>query len=569
MSVKKKNISNNWQVNYFLASERQTFQNSKTLDEIDLPEFWFDLPPLEKIIYQKSVNISENKPFTYLHCDRLESPAEFIINGERIHKHNGEEANFFLNISDYIKINQENGLQIKIQPSGLDGRIKGKVFLIFSDHKLSSQKLYSQEKAIEKPVWLKDTIIYELYVRAFSEKGNLKSVIKKLDDLADLGVNCLWLMPIFPIGEQDRKGRLGSPYSIKDFKKINSRYGSSRDLKKLVSQAHKRDMKIILDMVCNHAAWDNSLLEKHPAWFTKNNEGNIIQPPGTDWFDVADIDYSNREVRDYMLDILIYWVKKYDIDGYRMDVAEYVPLDFWKHALKEIKKIKPEILFLAEGDHPKLHARAFHLSYGWNSRLSLLRILSYKQSARAFKKVMQHEEKIYPAGAIKMRFSENHDLGRSCSIFGKEESRVAAVLNFTVPGIPMIYAGQEIGARRRPSVFDKDIIEWESADPEFYNFYQRLIKLRKENKALQAGRMEWIKNNYPAQIISFARVYNDQKIIILTNVTDRKIKVTLKLQELFKNKDGIKFVLNDTEKYVFEKGRFEIGIEPFSYFIFI
>ena len=209
---------------------------------------------------------------------------------------------------------------------------------------------------------------------------------------------------------------MGSPYSIRDFKSINPDLGTESDLKNLVTSAHQPGIKVILDIACNHSSWDNLLIEEHPNWYTQDAQGKIIAP-NENWSDVADFNYNQTGLREYMWEVLEYWVKEFDIDGYRLDVAELVPDDFWKTAAHRLQKIKPDILMLAEGDHPRLYLNGFHLTYGWNTRRAFYQIIKNDYPAEFLAQTLRKEYHRYPQHALKMRFTENHDEARTMALF--------------------------------------------------------------------------------------------------------------------------------------------------------
>ena len=222
----------------------------------------------------------------------------------------------------------------------------------------------SQERARAVEPWIRDAVVYELYPRAFSAEGTFNGVTARLDELKDLGVDVLWLMPIHPIGEKLRKGTLGSPYAVRDYYGINPEYGSAADLKRLVAAAHQRGLKVILDVVINHSAWDNVLITQHPEFYKHDDAGQII-PPVKEWTDVAGFNYANPKLREYMIAMLRHWVTDFEVDGFRCDVASMVPVDFWEQARVELEKAKPAILMLAEASQPDLLLKAFDLDYSW------------------------------------------------------------------------------------------------------------------------------------------------------------------------------------------------------------
>lgn len=569
MALAKVDLSKNWTIAYYFRDNDRGEQDApnKVMEDRVLPEFWFDLPPFAKIVYTRKFNPGPKAKHAVLYFDRLESPAEIYINDEFIYRHKGDCANFTVEITNNIQFDTQNRIKIITKPDGRDGRIRGRIQLLLNDREIPEPINYNATRAREYPDWLSDCVIYELYVRAFSKSGDFKSITQKLDRLSELGINCIWLMPIFPVGEKNRKGSQGSPYSIQNFKRINPEFGNEQDLKELVEQAHARDMKIILDIACNHAAWDNKLTDKHPDWFTRNHKDEMIHPPHTDWFDVVDLDFNNPEVRKYMFDVLLYWIKKFDIDGYRMDVAEFIPLDFWENALTEMQKIKPDVLMLAEGDHPQLHSKAFHLSYAWNIRQSLIRTLHYEQPLKAFQTVVEQESNIYPHNSLRMRFSENHDLQRSIRVFGSEKSKLAALLSFTIPGVPMIYAGQEIGVDQKPSLFEKEPVNWQDKDAEIVEFYQKLINFRRDYPSLTDGNIRFLVNSQDNEVITFLRSGENEKIIIVANPGDHDCSVNCLAGQSVKI-EKLKKLFGNSRIYRVIDGEISLRIPAYGYGIF-
>ena len=220
----------------------------------------------------------------------------------------------------------------------------------------------AKQPARPSPVWLKSGVIYQIFVRAFSPAGDLNGVTARLDELHALNVNILWLMPIHPDGQVKKKGSLGSPYAVRDYYAIDPALGTKDDLHGLVQEAHKRQMKVIIDIVANHTAWD-SVMMAHPDFYKKDAQGHITYPH--DWTDVAWLDYSNPKLRQYMLDMLVYWIKDFDLDGYRCDAASELPTDFWEQARVALEKVKPDIMLLAEANKPDLLKSAFDIDYSW------------------------------------------------------------------------------------------------------------------------------------------------------------------------------------------------------------
>ncbi len=301
---------------------------------------------------------------------------------------------------------------------------------------------------IKHPEWSKNLSIYEVNIRQFTPEGTFNAFIPHLPRLKELGADILWIMPINPIGELNRKGSLGSYYSISDYLTLNPEFGIDEDFKNLIKTAHENDLYVIIDWVANHSAWDNPLVNEHPEWYQKDTTGKMISP--YDWTDVVAFDYSNRQMNDYMLNAMKFWVTEYDIDGYRCDVAGMVPDTFWLRVRTELDKIKP-VFMLAEDEAPRHHA-AFDMTYGWEFHHVMNDIYKGEKNANDIEKYLHKNDSLYPSDAYRMYFITNHDEN---SWNGTEFERLGEgvkaffVLTATVPGMPLIYSGQEAAMDKR------------------------------------------------------------------------------------------------------------------------
>ena len=258
------------------------------------------------------------------------------------------------------------------------------------------------------PSWAKNANIYEVNIRQYTPEGTFKAFQKSLPRLKEMGVEILWLMPINPIGVKNRKGTLGSYYSISDFKAINPEFGTEEDFKNLVNEIHKLGMHVIIDWVANHTSWDNVWIKEHPDYYTKDSLGNIIVPKGTDWDDTADLNYDNPELRKAMIDAMLHWVKTADIDGFRCDMAGLVPYTFWLHARKAIDEEKSDCFFLAEDSNPKIH-EAFDMSYNWPLKDIINDMAKGNKNVTDLIKHFESESKNFKPQDLRMHFTTNHD----------------------------------------------------------------------------------------------------------------------------------------------------------------
>lgn len=396
---------------------------------------------------------------------------------------------------------------------------------------------FSKENARVSQDWVKDAVIYEIFERQYSQKGDFNSITNDLDRLKNLGVTVLWLMPIHPIGREKSKGTIGSPYAVKDYYAINPDYGTKADLQKLISEAHKRDMKVIIDIVANHTAWD-SVMMKNKAFYTQDKNGNIISPV-PDWADVADLNYDNLELRKYMTEMLKSWIRDYDLDGFRCDVAGFMPTDFWENARTELEKIKPNIVMLAEWNSPDLLVKAFDLDYSWSVHSALTEVLQGTKPASRIREVWEEDKAKFPRNALHMRFSDNHDERRAIARFGEKGALAAQALAFTLDGVPLVYNGMENGDTTEsgsPALFEKMPIFWQFAErrPEFPRFYKSMIELRKSSVALRRGDLMWLKNSDDKRILTFARSAGREEILVAINLSSEPFAGLVKRAEILK-----------------------------------
>lgn len=383
---------------------------------------------------------------------------------------------------------------------------------------------FSKEQARQAPSWVRDGVVYEIFPRTFSPQGNFNGITARLDDLKNLGVNILWLMPIHPVGQERKKGSIGSPYAVRDFYAINPDYGTKEDLRRLVSEAHRREMKVIIDIVANHTSWDSVML-KMEGFHTRDAAGKVL-PPVADWMDVADLNYDNPKLRRYMIDMLKMWIRDYDLDGFRCDVAGMVPTSFWEEARAELDKVKPDIAMLAEWHEPDLLVKAFEFDYSWPLLRALNDVFMGSKPAAALRQEWEEERAKYPRGSLHMRFSDNHDERRAIARFGEQGALAASAFVFTLDGVPMIYNGMEAGDTTEsgaPALFEKLPVFWQIAErrPEFPRFYQQIIALRRAHPALRQGETEWLANSDERRILSYLRRSGDEEFLIAINFSNQ------------------------------------------------
>ncbi len=411
-------------------------------------------------------------------------------------------------------------------------------------------------KPVIHPPWSNNAVIYEVNLRQYSPGGTIKAFEEHLPRLKKMGIDILWLMPVFPIGQKNRKGSLGSYYSVKDYTAINPELGTMEDFESLVKKIHELNMYVILDWVANHSAWDNKWAVEHPEFYTKDSLGNFV-PPVADWNDVIDFNYDNKGMNQSMIEAMKFWITKTDIDGFRCDVAEMVPTEFWNEARMELDKLK-SVFMLAEAEKPEHHQHAFDMSYGWELHFILNDIYSGKKSLSDLDSYFEKNNKTFPPDGFRMYFTSNHDEN---SWKGSEYERMGeavkafGVLVFTINGMPLIYSGQESALNKRLSFFDKDTIDWKDFPLE--KFYTALCSLKKTNKALQSGigggETNKLKTSNDNAIYAFNRKNENSQVLVILNLSAKEQSFSLvdsaingEFKEVFSNK---KISLEKNQKF--------------------
>jgi glycosidase len=420
---------------------------------------------------------------------------------------------------------------------------------------------------VKHPEWSYNASIYEVNLRQYSAGGTFTEFEAHLPRLKNLGVDILWFMPIHPIGVKNRKGTLGSYYSVKDYLAVNPEHGTLEEFKALVKKIHELEMYVIIDWVANHTAWDNPLTIEHPEWYTKNANGNFV-PPVPDWSDVIDLNYDQPGLRAYMIGAMKFWVQETDIDGFRCDVAGMVPTDFWVAARAELEKIKP-VFMLAEWEDPEHHQQAFDMSYSWEIYRTMNRIAAGQKNVSDLVALFEKDARDYPRDAFRMRFTDNHDENSwNGTVFERLGDGVAtfAVLAATIPGMPLIYSGQEAGLNKRLQFFEKDPIEWR--EHEFAAMYSILFHLKKQHPALwngeRGGELVRVSTSNDQVVCAFIREKAADKIFVVLNLSDEERNVTF---------TDAAFAGEYTEVFSNEKVSFtpesSLNLKPWKYKVFV
>jgi glycosidase len=377
---------------------------------------------------------------------------------------------------------------------------------------------------------IQDVILYEVNLRAFSPAGNLQGVISRLENIKALGVNVVWLMPIYPAGKVNS---VNSPYCIRDYKAVGAEYGSLADLRQLTDKAHSLGMAVMMDWVANHTSWDHPWIA-NKNWYTQDGNGNIIHPAGTNWQDVADLNYGSQEMRAAMTDAMQYWIYQANIDGYRCDYADGVPYDFWTKTLKTLRAdTSRRLIFFAEGTRNDHFGAGFDLLFGWNFYGALKEVFKGQPASRLMT-AHSSEYSATPAGKHWVRFTTNHDESAwdatPVVLFnGIDGALAASVITLFYGGVPLLYGSQEVGTVNNVPFFSNSAINW-GGNPAMLSAYQTLFKFYAGSATAK------VEENavYPhSDVVCFKKNLAGEEILIIVNV--RNAAVNYPLPEALKN----------------------------------
>jgi len=503
---------------------------------VRMPSTWESLPGLESHDgwgwYACMIVLGDSIPPLSLHFGGVDDDAVVWVNGIRVAEHAGYSEPFTVDATGSLRPG-ENLLVVLVNDRGGPGGIYAPVTLVESKHlEKALRGPYARREARQSAPWVRDAVIYCVYLRSFSPEGTFEGLRRRIPELKRMGVSVLWLLPIHPIGQTKRKGPLGSPYSVRDFYGINPELGTMDDFRALVQTVHAEGMHIILDLVANHTAWDSRLIEEHPEWFTRDETGAIIAP-NADWYDVADLDYSQQALRRYMIDMMCWWVKEIGVDGYRCDVAELVPLDFWEEARRRLDAIRP-VMMLSEGTLPEHHLTAFDLTYAWQTYDILQPLLQEERPASSLHEVLRAEELRFPRGSLRLRFTTNHDKNYwdapAVEKFGRNGVRLGTVLMFTLPGVPLIFTGEEVANNRRLDHHDKVDVDW-TRPRSMGELYEHLAIIRARHPALRSGNYQPVPTDDEA-VLAFTRTAGDDRVLVAVNFSGQRRSVRLHAPQL-------------------------------------
>ena len=407
-----------------------------------------------------------------------------------------------------------------------------------------------------------DVVMYQVNPRVFAASNSLQAILNRIDSIEDLGVNMIWIMPIYPIGQEKSKN---SPYSVRDYKAVAPEYGTVDDLKMLVESCHERGMGVILDWVANHTAWDNVWFKEHPDWYTHDSLGNIIYPPGTDWTDVADLDYNNKDMRAAMIDAMRFWVDSVGIDGFRCDVADQVPVDFWSECIDNLRAAaKPRrLIMLAEGANPDNFKAGFDLNYAWEFMHAIAQVMKGDAKVGQRVKVDQNEYKDLDPGKCKLRFTTNHDESTKATpvkLYGGVRASMAAFVATTMlHGGMLVYGSQEVGYPEPINFFKYVPVNW-NANPALRDEYKKLIAVYNEHPALRSSGKVIPYDDDENNVLCVDRVLNNDNVLVIVNVRDKNCSIDV--PGLWSDKD-VTNLMTGVQTHL---GK-HITLEPYQYLL--
>lgn len=394
------------------------------------------------------------------------------------------------------------------------------------DQKKSTDSI-SNVASEQLPDWARSANIYEVNIRQYTEEGTINAFAEHLPRLKKMGVDILWLMPIYPISDSKKKGTLGSYYAVSNFMEVNPEFGTMADVDQLIEKIHELDMKIILDWVPNHTGWDHVWIKEHPDWYSQDEKGNIIDPQNDQgesfgWTDVADLNYDSQNMRTEMIRQLEWWIQEKDIDGYRMDIAFGVPDDFWKSVKEKLYSIKPIFMLAESENHSHRNEGYFHSTYAWNLFHCMNDIAKSEKKVANFIEIHQQNKESFKAGNS-LHFTSNHDENSwNGTVFERlgDGAQGWAVIMTLLDGIPLVYSGMEEPLNKRLAFFEKDTINFDKFAYE--DFYTSLFELKKKYSALHnlpyGSEVEWIPTN--SNILAFQRKSKTHTISVFFNTSN-------------------------------------------------
>lgn len=408
-------------------------------------------------------------------------------------------------------------------------------------------------QARKSPGFLSDAIVYQVFLRTFTPEGTLKSAVGMLPHVAEMGVDAVYLCPVFlqdddPRTEfwSDRQNKSGignpqNPYRIKDYFTIDPEYGTDDDLRRFVDTCHALGMKVLLDLVYYHCGPTAVFIDEHPDFVRRDENGAVINGR---WH-FPELNFECAELREYLWENMAYFIREFNVDGYRCDVAPAVPLDFWEEGRRRMESLNPDFIMISEGDKAEDQLEAFDLGYAFAWEYALMKTFRKEINATDLRETWQKMYDEYPEGSRFLRILDNHDVAMDCGsnrheiAFGNAGVDAALLINFTIDGVPFIYNGQEVADSALHSIYSnrfygKMCVDWSNAMTQVgkqrLDFIKTMIRIRRDNSALNSGLTRWLDSNQPETLAAFIREQGTQKLLIAVNTSNQNLSASLRLE---------------------------------------
>lgn len=430
------------------------------------------------------------------------------------------------------------------------------------------------------PAWLTRGVIYQIWLRGFTPEGTLRAASKRLPSVAELGATIVYLCPIclqdpdmrieFWSARQKASGTNNprNPYRIKDYNQVDPEYGAEADLHEFIDTAHKLGLRVIMDLVYFHVG-PTSVLIREPDFVQRDAAGKVA----TGSWNFPRLNFNSRGLREHLCANMVHWVKDFHADGFRCDVADAVPLDFWEEARDRLTPLRPDLVMLSEGQRAADQVKAFDLSYGFSWYGASSAVVVNSRPASSLRDLHQKQRRERPRGARFMRYIENHDLVndmlRAEVVLSERGAAAMSVINFTLDGVPLLYNGQEIGDTSPQSIYARWPVGWQAAclpkSAKKLAFHQKLCQLRRNEPALGEGQVVWLDNDRPDWVVSFARSAGTDEIVSVVNLSNRSVKVQVELPA--GQAASYLPLLADKARMMPAGGKHALSLEGFAYFV--
>ncbi|AZB41090.1 alpha-amylase [Bacillus sp. FJAT-42376] len=381
--------------------------------------------------------------------------------------------------------------------------------------------MYENFTALSSPEWIKKSVIYELHLRAYTDSGDFRGLADKIDYFKEMGINTLWLMPFHEVGHERRIGQYGDPYAVRDFYSIDSQFGTRDDLLFFMQKAHDSGLRVILDWTLNRTSVDHILTKSHTDYFTHNEQQELYYDvPLREYF--AGLQFSNRDMRKYVIEAMKYWITEFDFDGIRLDDSDITPYDFLTEMKQALQEVKSDLVLISQSYDEYHHIEACDLTYSGNPRVLIRQMIDRSITQDDFIAIYHSYKYSFPKNSLRMNWLEDKEQSRICEYVGVEYAGPAASVLLTIEGVPLIMMGQEFNENKLEtwtSLFDEYKLSWDSFDKRLFEHYKFLIHLRTNEPAFWAGELKFVRSSND-RVLSYIRQHEGVKFLIVVNLSE-------------------------------------------------